>query len=92
MGDTNKFFTKNLFIATFLLCHQEVSFTGTSSLDKHTKLFGFTPENIAREIEASYFRGGMAPAKDLFGNYNTLKDLLFQREPNRKEEHDKLRS
>lgn len=76
------FYTKNLFIATFLLCHPEITFIGTKQLDVQTKLFKFTPKEKAEELEGEYFRGARVSAKDLFNNYNTLKDLLFQRETN----------
>lgn len=74
--------TKNLFVATFLLCHKKVKFNGTQELDSRTKLFCFTPKEIAERLEAGYFTGATVAAKDLFNNYNTLKDLLFQRETN----------
>jgi hypothetical protein len=77
--------TKNLFIATYLLASGEVDFNGVEKLDYKTKLFRFSPIDKARELEAAYFTGGRLPAKTLFNEYNTLKDLLFQGEPNEKQ-------
>lgn len=77
--------TKNLFIATFLLCHKELEFHGATQLDSKTKFFCFTPKETATQLENAYFSGASVPAKDLFNNYNTLKDLLFQRESNGEE-------
>jgi len=74
--------TKNLFVATYLLASGRVVFRGTRQLDQKTKLFIFTPKNTAEILEQDYFSGGSLPAKALFSEYNTLKDLLFQREPN----------
>lgn len=76
--------TKNLFIATFLLCHTGIKLIGTKELNPKTKLFCFTPKTLAEKLENDYFSGSSARAKDLFNNYNTLKDLLFQRETNGK--------
>lgn len=74
------FKTKNLFIATFILASGKTKFHGLETLDKKTKLFVFSPAPVASEIEAAYFSGASLPAKTLFAEYNTLKDLLFQRE------------
>lgn len=72
--------TKNLFIASFLMASQRVDFAGLRDLDYKTKLFTFSPASLARELEADYFSGKPLPAKTLFAEYNTLKDLLFQRD------------
>ena len=74
--------TKNLFIAAYLMASGKVRFLGLESLDNRTKLFTFTPSDIARVLEADYFSGGSLPVKLIFAEYNTLKDLLFQRESN----------
>lgn len=76
------FKTKNLFIATYLMTSGKVKFLGLENLDANTKLFTFSPANTARQLESEYFSGGSLPVKLVFAEYNTLKDLLFQREPN----------
>lgn len=83
MKKSNKFYkTKNLFIATYLLASGKVGFNGVEKLDFKTKLFMFSPIDKATELEAEYFMGGRLPAKTLFNEYNTLKDLLFSKESN----------
>lgn len=84
-----KYTTKNLFIATYLLCSGKVKFLGLETLDSKTKLFIFTPRVLAQELEAEYFSGGSLPAKNLFAEYNNLKDILFQREPNGEKDYGK---
>lgn len=74
--------TKNLFITAYLMASGKVRFLGLETLDNKTKLFTFTPSDIARTLEAEYFSGGSLPVKHIFAEYNTLKDLLFQRESN----------
>jgi hypothetical protein len=74
--------TKNLFIATYLMVTNQVQFLGLRQLDSKTKLFVFSPANLANQLEAEYFSGASSPAKLLFAEYNNLKDLLFQREAN----------
>lgn len=76
------FKTKNLFIATYLIASGKVKFLGLETLDSKTKLFKFSPVDIAQELETEYFSGGSLPVKIVFAEYNTLKDLLFQRESN----------
>lgn len=84
MEDPQKdFLTKNLYVATFLLASGEVKFLGLKALDAKTKLFRFTPKEKAEELETSYFQGASLPVKTIFAEYNTLKDLLFQRESNK---------
>lgn len=85
----DKYTTKNLFIATYLLTSGKVKFLGLETLDYKTKLFIFTPLVLARELEAEYFSGGSLPAKNLFAEYNVLKDVLFQREPNGEKDYGK---
>lgn len=74
--------TKNLFVAAYLMASGKVRFLGLQELDSKTKLFTFTPFDLARTLEAEYFSGGSLPVKHIFAEYNTLKDLLFQRETN----------
>jgi len=74
--------TKNLFVAAYLMASGKVRFFGLQTLDKNTKLFTFTPFETSRTLEAEYFSGGSLPVKHIFAEYNTLKDLLFQRESN----------
>ncbi|TSC88007.1 MAG: hypothetical protein G01um10147_238 [Microgenomates group bacterium Gr01-1014_7] len=76
------FKTKNLFLATYLLASGHVKFLGLETLDFKTKLFTFSPANIAQKLEAEYLSGGVLPVKDIFAEYNFLKDLLFDRETN----------
>lgn len=76
------FKTKNLFIATYLMASGKVKFLGLETLDFKTKLFKFSPANVAQQLETEYFSGGSLPVKVVFSEYNTLKDLLFQRESN----------
>lgn len=77
-----EYLTKNLFVATFLLASDEVIFHGLKKLDNKTKLFCFSPRKKAEELETAYFRGDALPIKRIFAEYNSLKDLLFDREPN----------
>lgn len=77
-----KYSTKNLFIATYLLASGKVEFQGLETLDQKTKLFVFTPYETAKQLEREYFSGGALPVKAVFAEYNTLKDLLFARETN----------
>lgn len=77
-----EYLTKNLFVATFLLASDQVEFHGLKKLDDKTKLFCFSPKNKAEELEVSYFRGDALPIKRVFAEYNSLKDLLFDRETN----------
>lgn len=77
--------TKNLFIASFLMASGRVDFIGLKDLDYKTKLFTFSPASLAQELEADYFSGKPLPAKTLFAEYNTLKDLLFQRDSHEEE-------
>ncbi len=74
--------TKNLFVAAYLMASSKVRFLGLETLDQRTKLFTFTPFATAQEFENDYFSGGALPVKHIFAEYNTLKDLLFQRETN----------
>lgn len=74
--------TKNLFVATYLMASGRVEFKGLETLDSKTKLFLFSPLVEAQKLETEYFSGGSLPAKSLFAEYNTLKDLLFQKETN----------
>ena len=74
------FKTKNLFLATYLLASAKVRFIGLEELDVTTKLFIFSPAKVAQELEIEYLSGGQLPVKNVFAEYNTLKDLLFQRE------------
>lgn len=74
--------TKNLFVATYLMASGGVEFKGLETLDGKTKLFLFSPLDEAQKLETEYFSGGSIPAKSLFAEYNTLKDLLFQKETN----------
>lgn len=60
----------------------KVKFHGFETLDFKTKLFTFSPVDIAQKLEAEYFSGGALPVKVVFAEYNTLKDLLFDRESN----------
>lgn len=76
------FKTKSLFIATYILASRKIKFLGLETLDSKTKLFTFSPINVAQELETEYFSGGQLPVKDVFAEYNNLKDLLFQRETN----------
>jgi len=76
------FRTKNLFVASYLLASGRVRFLGVEPLDNKTKLFRFTPLVLAQKLVSEYFTGGALPVKTVFSEYNTLKDLLFQREPN----------
>lgn len=78
----NQFQTKNLFVATFLLASGKVNFSGLKVLNHKTKLFCFLPKKIAQELEIKYFDGAVLPVKKVFAEYNSLKDLLFQRETN----------
>lgn len=74
--------TKNLFVATYLMASSKVKFLGTESLDYKSKQFLFTPYDTSTMLETEYFSGGSLPAKHLFAEYNSLKDILFQKEPN----------
>lgn len=85
-----KYSTKNLFIATYLLASGKVDFQGLEVLDPKTKLFVFTPYEIAKQLEQEYFRGGALSVKAVFAEYNTLKDLLFARETNGERDYGKL--
>lgn len=76
------FQTKNLFVATYLMVSGEVDFEGLQTLDFKTKLFCFSPKEKAKELEIAYFRGGKLSVKNVFAEYNTLKDMLFQRVTN----------
>jgi hypothetical protein len=78
----DEYSTKNLFVAAFLMASGRVRFVCLRSLDYKTKLFCFSPREEAEKLEAEYFSGGALPAKTLFAEYNTLKDLLFNQEPN----------
>ncbi len=82
------FKTKNLFIATYLISSGKVKFLGLEVLDSKTKLFIFSPLSTAKKLEAEYFSGGKLSVKTVFAEYNTLKDLLFQRETNEKEGYE----
>ena len=78
----NEFQTKNLFVATFLLASGQVEFRGLKKLDYKTRLFCFSPKKKAEELEIAYFSGAKLSVKQVFAEYNALKDMLFQREPN----------
>lgn len=80
--DSNIFKTKNLFIATYLLASGKVRFLGLETLDPKTKLFKFSPRDLATQLETEYFPGGALPVKTIFSEYNSLKDIIFQRESN----------
>lgn len=82
MDNQNTYKTKNLFVATYLICSNKINFIGIETLDKNTKLFIFSPKDTAQVLVTEYFSGGLLPAKSLFAEYNNLKDLLFQRETN----------
>lgn len=60
----------------------QVKFLGLEVLDTKTKLFTFFPVEDAQKLETEYFSGGQLPVKTVFAEYNSLKDLLFQRETN----------
>lgn len=74
--------TKNLFIASYLMASGKVVFHGLETLDFKTKLFTFSPSDLACGLETEYLSGGSLPVKIVFSEYNTLKDLLFERETN----------
>lgn len=76
------FKTKNLFLATYLLASGQIKFLGLETLDYKTKLFTFSPVGTAQKLEVEYLSGGKLPVKDVFAEYNSLKDLLFDRETN----------
>ncbi len=71
--------TKNLFIASYLQASGKVQFLGLEVLDHKTKLFKFTPGFLASQLEAEYLSGGSLPTKTVFAEYNSLKDILFDR-------------
>lgn len=71
--------TKNLFIATYLLTSGKVDFLGIETLNQKTKLFKFSPFISAQELQNEYFSGGKLSVKSVFAEYNTLKDMLFDR-------------
>jgi hypothetical protein len=71
------FKTKNLFVAAYLQASGEVKFLGLEILDSKTKLFKFSPSDIASSLESEYFSGGQLSVKTVFAEYNNLKDLLF---------------
>jgi hypothetical protein len=77
-----EYLTKNLFVASFLLASRKVKFLGLETLDYKTKLFRFSPKQKAEELETAYFQGQALPVKTVFSEYNSLKDILFSREPN----------
>lgn len=77
-----KYTTKNLFVATYLLASGQVTFEGLDTLDFKTKLFVFSPAEKAKQLELEYFSGGSLPVKAVFAEYNTLKDMLFDRDTN----------
>jgi hypothetical protein len=85
----NEYLTKNLFVATFLIAAGKVKFMGLKSLDQKTKLFRFSPKEKAEELEIAYFSGAKLPVKTVFAEYNTLKDMLFQRESNGESSYDR---
>lgn len=71
--------TRNLFVASYILATGKAKFEGIETQDHKTKLFLFTPSDIAQKLETEYFDGASLPVKAIFAEYNTLKDLLFQR-------------
>lgn len=73
------FKTKNLFVASYILSSARVRFLGLEVLDSKTKLFTFSPADVATELESEYFSGGKLPVKTVFAEYNNLKDMLFDR-------------
>ena len=73
------FKTKNLFVASYLLASGKVRFHGLETLDYKTKLFKFSPVELAQLLENEYLSGGSLPVKSIFAEYNTLKDMLFDR-------------
>lgn len=76
----NEYFsTKNLYTAAYLLASGAVTFQGFKQLDYKTKLFLFSPLQKAIELEREYYSGGALPAKTLFAEYNTAKDMLFDK-------------
>lgn len=84
-----KYKTKNLFIATYLLASGKVIFEGLEAIDHKTKLFIFSPHSLAKKIEHEYFSGGTLPVKTIFAEYNTLKDMLFDRDTNGGDQYGK---
>lgn len=80
--EQNIFKTKNLFIAAYLMASGELQFKGLETLDSKTKLFTFSPADVAKRLESEYFSGGKLSVKTVFAEYNTLKDMIFQRETN----------
>lgn len=82
MDNQNTYRTKNLFVASYLICTNKINFVGIETLDKSTKLFVFSPKETAQQLVTEYFSGGQISAKTLFAEYNNLKDMLFQRDPN----------
>ena len=90
MENDSTYQTKNLFVASYILASRKIQFLGTKVLDSKTKLFVFCSPEIARELETDYFSGGTVAAKNLFAEYNSLKDLLFQRDPNRGKAYERF--
>lgn len=72
------FKTKDLFSATYILSSGQTEFYGLETLeDGRTKLFLFTPYEIAQKLENEYYAGGSRAAKLLFLSYKELRTQLF---------------
>lgn len=70
------FETKNLFTASFILTSKKAQFLGIKTIDSYTKVFIFSPEDVCSTLEASYLSGDSIPARELFENYKTLREML----------------
>lgn len=83
MGDDKivQYSTNSLPLASYLKCHDEVSFVGAET-DKPIITFVFSPQEEAKKIADAYFAGGEVSAIQLFQEYRILKDLLFEAKRN----------
>lgn len=69
---------KDIAVASFLLCCEEVKLVRTERNNKKQVLFYFSPKDEAEKLISSYWSdtASVSPRK-LFSSQRSLKDLIF---------------
>lgn len=75
--DTYK--TNSLPLASFLSCNKNLKFNGVDKNDTSKIYFIFETRELAQELSDLYFSGkANVDPLELFKNYRSLKDLVFE--------------
>lgn len=79
----NTYKTNSLPLASFLSCDKQLTFRGVDKSDVNKIYFIFEPNDIAQTLADNYFSGkANVNPLELFKNYRSLKDLVFETKRN----------